>query len=171
VEQVQTQLLANLCHRDDEIRLRSLEALTLLAPLEFKELASDIDEDSTPLRGECPLVDSCLALARMPITFHNERALTASVEKFGTWIRSGRLPKLYHSYLAHFLMGLYHVKYSPMWKVVTKVLATLAAQDFAALWPVMHAFVARVSEMRESAGVDLSVEVQHGHWDSQVRYV
>jgi len=149
-------LIVNLSSPSHELRLHTLEILTSYPAKNFVadhadlDLDDDLDEEPSyrpsdenrgtsrlPI-GKCVLIDVLLQIESMKIQLIMERDLLGLVSKVEVLGRTGRLPVIYAEAAAHHMLGLFHVKFAPLWPVVDKALTALTEGHENSVWPALE---------------------------------
>jgi hypothetical protein len=154
-------LMPNLRSPNHFLRLYSLEILVCLPKKAFVtdhadlDLDGDLDEEaghprSDPISirsgptGICDLIDTMLKLERLPVCLADERVLVSTASKVETLGRTGKLPVIYAEAAANHMLGLFHVKFSPLWDVASRSLLALVESHEKIVWPCLETELAAV---------------------------
>ena len=108
------------------------------------DLADDLEEEpnlalagngGTGPVGVCSLIDSLVVVESLPVDLESERTMASLLSKIEVLGRSGKLPILYADAVVCHLMGLLHVKFSPMWIPTIKALSAIVHAHGRSSWP------------------------------------
>jgi U3 small nucleolar RNA-associated protein 20 len=149
-------LVSNLSQPSHELRLHTLEILATYPAKNFVvdhadlDLSGDLDEEPSyrlvdidrgtrrsPV-GKCDLIDILLQIESTKVQLTQERPLLGMVSRVEVLGRTGKLPVIYAEAAAHHLLGLFNVKFAPLWPVVEKALAALAEGHENDIWPALE---------------------------------
>ena len=161
-------LVPNLAEGNHFLRLYTLQILDSYPVRPFVtdhadlDLADDLDEDpsyrpqgdgnddddnmanadATPgssLTGSCDVLSLLAMLESIPIALPNERKLTNQLSRVEVYARTGKLPIVYAEAVACHMLGLLHVKFSPIWPAAVKVIVSLSLAQEGPAWPHIEA--------------------------------
>jgi U3 small nucleolar RNA-associated protein 20 len=128
------------------------------------DLEGDLDEEPTSYQnetrgtgpsgfsGSCDIMETLLLLESAPVKLTNERFLNSLVSKIEVLGRTGRLPVVYAEAAANHMLGVFHVKLSPLWEGAARALGALATGHEDAVWPPLEAQLAAVMEKPPDRG-------------------
>jgi U3 small nucleolar RNA-associated protein 20 len=171
-------LIPNLRQKSHFLRLHILEILASFPKRPYItdhaeiDWTDDLDEEpsvpseATPKvpsgsnlpTGLCDMIDNLLKLESTPINFRNERLVVSCITRVEVLGRTGRLPVLYGEAASNHMLGILHVKFSPIWSAATKALISLASGHEACVWQPL---AERIKEITTSAGAtDIANELE-----------
>ena len=149
-------LVSNLSHPSHELRLHTLEIMASYPTKNYVtdhadlDLIGDLDEEpsyrpidvdggtrNVPV-GQCDMIHILLQIESMKVQLAKERPLLGLVSRVEVLGRTGKLPVIYAEAAAHHMLGLFHVKFAPLWPVVEKSLVALAEGHENDIWPAME---------------------------------
>ena len=111
------------------------------------DLEDDLDEekDSYPPTenkenkngpvGQCDLMKVLLELELSPIKLEDERQICALIGKVEILARTRRLPAVYAEAAANHMLGIFNVKFAPVWQSTEKALLSLLIAHEEIVWP------------------------------------
>lgn len=156
VDAVFDALVPNLSSPCHSLRLHSLEILASYPEKAFVvdhadlDLEGDLDEDPSyqptennnqhrkgPV-GLCDIVKILLKLETTPVRLTNERMLLSLVSRVDVLGRTGKLPVIYAEAAANHMLGLFYVKFTPMWPGIARTLVSLATAHEDIVWPSLE---------------------------------
>lgn len=172
-------LVKNLSHSSHKLRLHSLEILATYPAKNYVtdhadlDLEGDLDEEPSYRRedgnekstsrgpvGTCDLIDLLLRIESFQIQLTKERPLMGMVARVEVLGRSGKLPVVYAEAAANHMLGLFYVKFSPLWPAVEKALVALARGQENVAWPPLQTTLVATMKM-QSMEDETSASVQH----------
>eukprot|EP00536_Pseudo-nitzschia_multiseries_P000508 jgi/Psemu1/321642/estExt_fgenesh1_pg.C_60057 len=146
-------LMANLRSANHFLRLYALQIMASYPEKHFVvdhadlDLTDDLDEEQGyhpsgeekkntkgPM-GPCDLVKVLLRLESSPVRLEDERTIGSLIGKVEILARTRRMPAVYAEVAANHMMGLFNVKFAPMWQPAEKALLSLALAHEAIVWP------------------------------------
>lgn len=65
--------------------------------------------------GPCDIMETLLKIEAMPVTLANERRLNGEINRIEVLCRTGRVPIVYAEAVSNHMLGLFHVKFAPVW--------------------------------------------------------
>ena len=147
--------MPNLRNPSHSLRLHTLQILACLPKRAFVTdhadlyLEGDLDEevDSSPVSeaprhsgpvGICDLMDTLLQLEEVPVCLPKERILMSLVSKVESLGRTGKLPVVYAEVAANHMLGLFHVKFAPIWGAASRAIVALAFSHEKIIWPILE---------------------------------
>jgi hypothetical protein len=149
-------LVSNLSKPSHELRLHTLEILATYPAKNFVadhadlDLRDDLDDEpsyrpgdvdrgtgKSPV-GKCDLIDILLQIESMKVQLTKERPLLGLVSRVEVLGRTGKLPVIYAETATHHMLGLFNVKFAPLWPVVEKALIALVEGHDKAVWPALE---------------------------------
>ncbi|KAL7571719.1 hypothetical protein ACA910_002819 [Epithemia clementina (nom. ined.)] len=158
----------------DMVHFKRLYTLQILATFPKKpfvvdhaalDLTDDIEEEPSSVKtgnnnskgpvGACPLLDLLLEVESLPIVFDSERMGISTLARIEVLGRNGRLPTLYVDVAVCHLMGLLHVKFSPVWKPAIKALGAVVRAHGQFSWPFVFNRLSRLTAANEPKGIEL----------------
>jgi hypothetical protein len=124
------------------------------------DLAGDLDEEPTGSAeqgrgptaeargpsGTCDIIKTLLAIESSPVRMSKERYILSLVSRVEVMGRTGKLPVIYAEAAASHMIGLFHVKFGPMWPVVVRSLIALAKGHEDSVWPAVQEKVAELMQ-------------------------
>jgi hypothetical protein len=124
------------------------------------DLAGDLDEEPTGSAeqgrgptadargpsGTCDIIKTLLAIESSPVRMSKERYLLSLVSRVEVMGRTGKLPVIYAEVAASHMIGLFHVKFGPMWPVAVRSLIALAKGHEDSVWPAVQEKVAELMQ-------------------------
>ena len=160
-------LMPNLRSPNHFLRLHTLEILVCLPKKSYvtdhadlqKLGDGDLDEDgeysstvdskssnqqSSGPKGICDIIETLLKLERLPVCLPKERVFFSLFSKVEMLGRTGKLPIVYAETAANYMLGVFHVKFSPLWEVASRALLSLANSHEENIWPILQAELVRV---------------------------
>ena len=96
--------------------------------------SSPVNNQTGP-SGNCALLDILLDVESLPIDLSSERSILSLLSRVEVLARSGKLPVIYVEVAACHLMGMLHVKFSPVWTPIIKTLGALLRSHGGTGWP------------------------------------
>ncbi len=170
-------LVRNLSSPSHALRLNTLQILVSYPPKNFVtdhadvDLNGDLDEDpSYPSQneaagnrtgpvGKCDLIQILLQIESMKVQLTRERPLLGLVSRVEVLGRSGKLPVHYSEAAAYHMLGLYYVKFAPLWPVVSNALVALAKGQENAVWPALETKLVSVMKDQPWHAENLDAEI------------
>jgi hypothetical protein len=161
-------LVPNLRQKNHFLRLHSLEILASYPKRPFVTDHAEIDwtddldeepshapndsssksaESSNMPSGLCDVIETLLKLESTPIRFQNERELVACITRIEVLGRSSRIPVLYAEAASNHMLGIFYVKFSPLWPAATRALVALAISHEASVWDPLAARIKEVTSI------------------------
>lgn len=148
------ELVPNLSCPSHFMRIHSLEILCTYPTKNFRtdhaelDLEGDLDEEPSynpsggdkkkgPV-GRCELMSTLLKIEQMRIRLTEERPLLSLVSHVEVMGRDGRLPVSYTEAAAHHLVGLFYIKFAPLWPFAKNALVALAKAQEDYAWPALE---------------------------------
>lgn len=146
-------LIPNLRSANHFLRLYTLQILASYPEKMFVvdhadlDLDDDLDEDEAyhPPGGEkknkggpvgpCDLIKVLLKLESSPVKLEDERKLGALIGKVEILARTRRLPAVYAEVAANHMLGVFNVKFAPIWQSTEKALLSLLVAHEENVWP------------------------------------
>lgn len=171
-------LIPNLRTANHFLRLHTLEILASFPEKIFVvdhadlDLADDLDEeqDYQPSNqerkngpvGPCDLIKVLLNLESSPISLDNERQLSGLIGKVEILARTRRLPVVYAEAAANHMLGIFNVKFAPIWRSAEKALLSLLVAHEEIVWP---SFETKLVTVMKGSGITppLSTESDENH--------
>ncbi|GBG32245.1 Small subunit processome component 20-like [Hondaea fermentalgiana] len=148
LDQHRTQLINNLAHPSHKLRLGSIKLLRDLWPEEQFLTRPDDEVDDDTQQPRCDILDKMAKLEAMPVTFDNERSRQHVMLDLERLVRLQRVPSSFHAPIASFYLGQFSVKYSPLWKWVSKAILSFAEDSdrfHNVFWPYLWMHIQRLS--------------------------
>jgi len=109
-----------------------------------------VDNSSVSLlSGPCDVISLMKALESIPIALPNERKFTSQLNRIEVYARTGKLPIIYAEAVVCHMLGLLHVKFSPIWPFAVKVIVSLSQAQEGPAWPYIE--TALKKSMKKSA--------------------
>lgn len=150
--------LAGKCHF---LRLHSLTILNSYPRRPFVvdhdtlDFTDDLDEDVSfdrradgsqksaegslsSVSGPCDIIETLVKIESMPVSFENERRLGFEINRVEVLSRTGRLPVAYAEAVSHHMLGLFNIKFSPIWPLAIRALAAVATAQEMCAWPCLR---------------------------------
>jgi hypothetical protein len=172
-------LMPNLRSPSHCLRLHTLEILVSYPQRPFVidhadlDLEGDLDEEpssqssgaqeSRMARGPsglCDILETLLKIETVPVKFANERQLISLISRVEVLGRTGKLPVVYAEAAANCMLGIFHVKFSPMWVAAGRALEALATGHEDCVWPSLEAqLVAVMNRIPERSESEVIAEV------------
>jgi len=103
--------------------------------------------------GPCDIMETLLKIESMPVTLANERRLNSEINRVEVLCRTGRVPIVYAEAASNHMLGLFHVKFAPVWPAAVRALAALAVAQETCVWPTLAQKLDKVMQP-ESVGGD-----------------
>lgn len=162
-------LVPNLRHPYHFLRLRTLEILDSLPQRPFVtdhadlDLTGDLDEEPSSYKGGsgsghgatvsgmCDILATMFTIESTKPSVSDERRLISAISRVEVLGRSGRLPVSYAEAAASHMLGLFHVKFSPVWQAAVKALASLVIGHESSVWLCIHRSIEQVMDVKESS--------------------
>jgi hypothetical protein len=174
IDEVFDALVPNLRSPSHSLRLHTLEILASYPEKAFVtdhadlDFDGDLDEEPSyhpsengsqkkkgPV-GLCDIIKTMLNLETVPVRLTNERMLLSLVSRVDVLGRTGKLPVIYAEAAANHMLGLFYVKFTPMWPVIARSLVSLATAHEDIVWPTLEAklvaVMQRPSKLRDVEG-------------------
>jgi hypothetical protein len=162
-------IVPNLRRKSHFLRLHTLEILASFPKrpyiMDHAEIdwTDDLDEEpSVPSQviskgpggsnlptGLCDIIENLLKLESTPMNFRNERLVVSCITRVEVLGRTGRLPVLYGEAASNHMLGILHVKFSPIWKGAVGALISLTSGHEACVWQPL---AERIKEIMTSSG-------------------
>ena len=89
------------------------------------------------VRGPCDIMETLLKIEAMPVTLANERRLNGEINRVEVLCRTGRVPTVYAEAVSNHMLGLFHVKFAPVWPAAVRALAAVAVTQETCAWPTL----------------------------------
>eukprot|EP00977_Amphora_coffeiformis_P017696 scaffold5869_cov165-Amphora_coffeaeformis.AAC.5 len=135
-------LVPNLSRSSHFLRLHCLEILSTYPDKPFisdhadLDLTDDLDEEpstapqtqeakKSSFSGVCQILHTLISIEKTTADLRNERKLTSSLATIEVQGRSGKLPVPYVEAAVSHMIGLLHVRFSPMWPSVQSAIVSL----------------------------------------------
>jgi hypothetical protein len=174
-------LTPNLCVANHFLRLHTLQILASFPPKSYVvdhadlDLDEDLDEEESfrpaadrkpsgrgPV-GPCKLLELLLELEASQVSLAREKELLSLVGKIEVVARSGRIPVLYAEAACNHMLGMFHIKFAPLWTVAQKTITILLDLYEDVVWPPFEAeLVAVMKELGIRINLTEPVDLQHG---------
>ncbi|KAG7361182.1 DRIM down-regulated in metastasis family protein [Nitzschia inconspicua] len=150
-------LIPNLRRSNHFLRLYTLRILASFPSKSYVvdhadlDFSKDLDEEESfrpsgeqkrlgkGLVGPCHLLDILLELEASQVSLVREKELLSLVGKVEVIVRSGRLPVAYAEAACNHMLGLFHVKFAPLWAGAQKTITTLLDEYEALVWSTFEA--------------------------------
>jgi hypothetical protein len=87
--------------------------------------------------GPCDIMETLLKIEAMPVTLANERKLNGEINRVEVLCRTGRVPIVYAEAVSNHMLGLFHVKFAPVWPAAVRALAAVAVAQETCAWPTL----------------------------------
>lgn len=156
-------LSENLCSPNHFLRLHTLRILASLPQLPFitnqsnLDLSGDFDEEPDSTRnitvesknvfsGKCDLMTTLSLIESTTLSIQEEKRLVSLISRVEVLGRSCRLPAAYAEAATNHLLGLLHVKFSPVWSAAVRALSALVAGHEEGVWAAVAKSVANFTE-------------------------
>lgn len=167
-------LVANLSNPSHALRLHTLQILAAYPTKNFVtdhaelELDGDLDEDpsfhpegndysrSRGLVGKCDIMATLLQIESMKVRLTEERPLLGLVSRVEVLARTGKLPVIYAECAASHMLGLFHVKFAPLWHVARNALVALTKSQEHDVWPALEAKLVSVMKPPNASSEECS---------------
>ncbi len=144
-------LMPNLRTANHFLRLNTLQILASFPEKFFVvdhadlDLTDDLDEEKGyqpsnenykggPV-GPCDIIKVLLKLESSPIRLDNERQISGLIGKVEVLARTRRLPAVYAELAANHMLGVFNVKFAPIWRSAEKALLSLLVAHEEIVWP------------------------------------
>ncbi|KAL3923302.1 MAG: hypothetical protein SGILL_001732 [Bacillariaceae sp.] len=88
--------------------------------------------------GPCDVLKTLLELELSPLRLSNERELISLITKVDVLARSGRLPAVYAEAAMNHMLGVFHMKFSPLWPTAQKTIVNLLIAYESTVWPSLE---------------------------------
>lgn len=157
-------LIPNLRSPSHFLRLHTLEILSTFPSLPFVvdhadlDIADDLDEEpavypksneaehSESPSGMCDILSTLLSIESTPKSLDKEKSLVTQIARIAVLGRTGRLPVYYGEAAANHLIGLFYVKFAPIWPAILNAITSLTKAHEACVWlPVFE----KIQELME----------------------
>ncbi|KAL7543114.1 hypothetical protein ACHAXR_013072, partial [Thalassiosira sp. AJA248-18] len=107
---------------------------------EGKDGLNNADESpGSSLSGMCDIISLLTVVESIPIALPNERKLTNKLSRVEVYARTGKLPVVYAEAITCHMLGLLHVKFSPIWPAAVRVIVSLSLAQEGPAWPYIEA--------------------------------
>lgn len=87
--------------------------------------------------GPCDIMETLLKIEAMPVTLANERRLIGEINRVEVLCRTGRVPIVYAEAVSNHMLGLFHVKFAPVWPAAVRALAAVGVAQETCAWPTL----------------------------------
>ncbi|KAL3921972.1 MAG: hypothetical protein SGILL_002458 [Bacillariaceae sp.] len=164
-------LVTNLRSDNHFMRLYSLQMLETFPTKNFVvdhadlDLTDDLDEEvdqpyksgnsDSPKQGPvgpCGMLKTLLDLELSPVRLSKERELVSLVAKVDVLSRTGRLPAIYAEAAMNHMLGIFHIKFAPLWPEAQKAVVNLMTTYQDTVWSPFEAkLVAMMNGSRATA--------------------
>lgn len=118
----------------------------------YKPGGVNVGEEQTKgmseLAGPCDIISLLKTIEAIPVAFANERKLTSQIGRVEVYAATGKLPVLYAESAVSHMLGLLHVKFSPIWPAAVRVIVALTTAQEGPTWP--HVYSALQKSMEKS---------------------
>lgn len=156
-------LTPNLRSQSHFLRLHSLEILSRVPLKPFVtdhadlDLTEDLDEEPSSVAestlfgvakgptGMCDVPRTLLVVESTSLSLSTERRLLSQLSRVEVLGRSGKLPVVYAEAAAAHMLGLFHVKFAPLWPAAVKTLAALTMGHEECAWPAIHSMISSLT--------------------------
>lgn len=148
-------LTKNLISPDHEIRLNSLQLISLLSQSMGEDLVN--------------LANQCLIIEQIPLSLETGRDIAIRMRNLASNFKSLQPGELQNNIYFHFLFGQLTVKFSPSWEAVFEVLPTTYHKAPEIVWDLASSFISRDVTGGESFSDLDALENEDVHvnkWDS-----
>lgn len=108
------------------------------------------------LTGSCDIISMLRILESIPVALPNERKLTSHLSRVEVYARTGKLPIIYAEAVTCHMLGLLHIKFSPVWPAAVKVIVSLSIAQEGPTWP--HIEAALRQSMRKISSADMGAD-------------
>eukprot|EP00804_Cyclotella_cryptica_P001375 CCRYP_014133-RA/>CCRYP_014133-RA protein AED:0.02 eAED:0.02 QI:68/1/1/1/1/1/6/174/3100 len=161
-------LMPNLSETDHFLRLYTLQILDSYPKRPFVtdhadlDLTDDLEEEPSydtgdayegnettmrsELAGQCDVISLLKTIEATPIAFANERKLTSHIGRVEVYAATGKLPALYAESAVSHMLGLLHVKFSPIWPAAVRVIVALTTSQEGSTWPCVYSALQKSME-------------------------
>jgi hypothetical protein len=124
------------------------------------DLSEDLDEEPTStgydeqkqekkgLVGSCDIIETLLQIESLPLDLTSERPMVSLLSRIEIFGRAGKLPIVYAEAVTAHLMGLLHVKFSPVCGTAIKTLAAIARLYERTTWGLIFSRLSALMEDR-----------------------
>ena len=82
-------------------------------------------------------METLLKIEAMPVTLANERRLNGEINRVEVLCRTGRVPIVYAEAVSNHMLGLFHVKFAPVWPAAVRAIAAVAVAQETCAWPTL----------------------------------
>ena len=148
-------LVPNLATASHFLRLHSLEILATYPDKPFisdhadLDLSGDLDEEpseapnsqerkTSGLTGMCRVVHTLINLEQTPADLRNERKLISLISEVEVYGRSEKMPVPYVEASLSHLLGMFHVRFSPIWPAIQSAVVCLLHNCDTYSWPIFY---------------------------------
>jgi len=94
--------------------------------------------------GPCDIMKTLLNIEVMSVTLANERRLTGEISRVEVLCRTGRIPVAYAEAVSNHMLGLFHVKFAPVWPAAVQAIAAVAIAQETCAWPTLSQNLERI---------------------------
>ena len=105
--------------------------------------------------GPCDIMETLLKIEAMPVTLANERKLNGEINRVEVLCRTGRVPIVYAEAVSNHMLGLFHVKFAPVWPAAVRAIAAVAVAQETCAWPTLAQKLDEVMQP-ENLGSDIT---------------
>ena len=181
-------MMPNLRSANHFLRLHTLQILSSYPEKMFVvdhadlDLTDDLDEDEGyhpageekkskdgPV-GPCDLVKVLLKLESLPVRLEDERHIGSLIGKVEVLARTRRLPAVYAEVAANHMLGIFNVKFAPMWQSAEKALLSLTLAHEEIVWPSFETKLVDVIENNTQVTGSASVTGQTKNPESKEKH-
>lgn len=110
------------------------------------DLTDDLDEDASyspngqqksigVLAGPCDIISTLLKIESSPVKLKDEKQIISLIGKVEILGRTRKLPAIYAEVAANHMLGIYNVRFAPLWNSVEKTLVSLVTLYEDIVWP------------------------------------
>jgi U3 small nucleolar RNA-associated protein 20 len=179
-------LVPNLRSADHFLRRYSLQILASFPVKNFVvnhadlDLMDDLDEETDfhpsgndgnkkgPV-GQCDLLRTLLDLELSPVSLSRERELLSLVAKVGVLARTGSLPAIYAEAAMNHMLGVFHIKFAPLWPAAQKTVVHLMGAYERTVWPPFEAKL--VAVMDHTSGTAETMETSDNEKNTSLFHI
>jgi len=149
-------LMPNLRSANHFLRLYALQIMASYPEKVFVvdhadlDLTDDLDEDESyhpsgqeksskggPV-GPCDMIKNLLKLEMSPVRLEDEKQIITLIGRVEILGRTRRLPAVYAEIAANHMLGIFNVKFAPLWQSAEKTLVSLATAYEDIIWPSLE---------------------------------
>lgn len=141
-------LSGNLASPTTAVRRLTASILAVFPAINYRVTQENTKSE---LRGECDALQIIDKTFRLAPTIANEKSISQGVTRLQVMATSTRLPPAYAEPICYFLIGVFRIKFSPVWKTCKASLAAIASMHGSVLWPIYSSALERSNKLTRVA--------------------